>query len=95
MLVASHRGLYSVGLVLAVGVACCMFVSVVMLPAILTILANRQPEQVESQLGEAPRRKKPAPKKQAAAAAAAEADEEEAPAAPPMSRKERKRNRAA
>ncbi len=38
MLIAAHRGLYSLGLVLVVGVACCLFVSLVPLPAILTLI---------------------------------------------------------
>ena len=41
MLVASHRGLSSVGVVLVVGVGSCLFVSVVTVPAILTFLSNR------------------------------------------------------
>lgn len=41
MMVATHRGLYSVGLVLVIGVACCLFVSLVTLPAILTWISNR------------------------------------------------------
>ncbi|HUG92903.1 MAG TPA: MMPL family transporter [Planctomycetaceae bacterium] len=40
MLVAAHRGLSSVGLVLVVGVGSCLFVSLVTLPAILTVLAG-------------------------------------------------------
>ncbi|MCA9017081.1 MAG: MMPL family transporter, partial [Planctomycetaceae bacterium] len=41
MMVATHRGLYSVGLVLVIGVACCLFVSLVTLPALLTWISNR------------------------------------------------------
>ena len=40
MLVAAHRGLHSVGLVLVLGVGSCLFVSLVTLPAILTVLAG-------------------------------------------------------
>ena len=40
MMVASHRGLYSVGLVLVIGVGSCLFVSLVTLPAILTLISN-------------------------------------------------------
>ena len=36
MMIAAHRGLYSVGLVLVVGVGSCLFVSLVTLPAILS-----------------------------------------------------------
>ncbi|WP_417382597.1 MMPL family transporter [Gimesia sp.] len=42
MMVATHRGLYSVGLVLVIGVACCLFISLVTLPALLTWISNRQ-----------------------------------------------------
>ena len=38
MMIAAHRGLYSVGLVLVIGVGSCLFVSLVPLPAILTLL---------------------------------------------------------
>ncbi len=41
MMVASHRGLYSVGLVLVVRVGSCLFVSLVLLPALLTVARNR------------------------------------------------------
>ncbi len=41
MMVAAHRGLYSVGLVLVIGVGSCLFVSLVTLPAILSFLSDR------------------------------------------------------
>ena len=37
MMIAAHRGLYSVGLVLVIGVGSCLFVSLVPLPAMLTL----------------------------------------------------------
>ncbi len=37
MMVAAHRGLYSLGAVLTIGVGACLFVSLVTLPAMLTI----------------------------------------------------------
>ena len=40
MMVAAHRGLYSVGLVLVVGIGSCLFVSLVTLPAILTLVSG-------------------------------------------------------
>jgi predicted RND superfamily exporter protein len=40
MLGASHQGLVSIGLVLVIGVSCCMFVSLVTLPAILTLISR-------------------------------------------------------
>ena len=42
LMIASHQGLYSVGLVLSVGVGCCLFVSLVFLPAVLTMIGIRQ-----------------------------------------------------
>ncbi len=41
MMVAAHRGLYSVGLVLLVGTVACVFVALVTLPAVLTIISQR------------------------------------------------------
>jgi predicted RND superfamily exporter protein len=38
MLLAAHRGLYSFGLVLTIGVASCVFLALIPLPAILTLL---------------------------------------------------------
>ena len=40
LMIASHRGIHSVGVVLAIGVASCMFVSLILLPAILTVLSG-------------------------------------------------------
>lgn len=40
MMVAAHRGLHSVGLVLLIGVGSCLFVSLVPLPAILTLISG-------------------------------------------------------
>ncbi|MGE0377292.1 MAG: MMPL family transporter, partial [Planctomycetaceae bacterium] len=45
MLVASHRGLASLGLVLVIGVGSCLFVSLVTLPAILTLISRRQTDE--------------------------------------------------
>ncbi|MCA9074782.1 MAG: MMPL family transporter [Planctomycetaceae bacterium] len=45
MLVAAHRGLASLGLVLVIGVGSCLFVSLVTLPAILTLLSRRRVDQ--------------------------------------------------
>lgn len=42
MMLASHRGLYSVGLVLVIGVGACLFVSLVPLPAALTLISKRR-----------------------------------------------------
>lgn len=40
MMLAAHRGLYSLGLVLVIGVASCLFVSLVPLPAALNLIAR-------------------------------------------------------
>ena len=40
MMLAAHRGLYSLGLVLVVGVGSCLFVSLVTVPALLTLLSH-------------------------------------------------------
>lgn len=40
MMVASHRGIYSVGLVLTIGVGCCLFVSLIALPALLAWISK-------------------------------------------------------
>lgn len=42
MMVAAHRGLYSVGLVLVVGVGSCLVVSLVLMPALLTLISRRE-----------------------------------------------------
>ena len=60
MMVAAHRGLYSVGLVLVIGVGSCLFVSLVTLPALLTIVSGRRAPavkpQAEPEVSEARRR---------------------------------------
>jgi len=48
MMVAAHRGLYSVGLVLVIGLASCLLVSMVTLPAILAYVASRRSQVVHS-----------------------------------------------
>jgi len=47
MMIASHRGLQSLGRVLTLGLACCLFTSLVMLPALLTLLGNRRHKAAE------------------------------------------------
>jgi predicted RND superfamily exporter protein len=58
MMLAAHRGLASLGLVLVIGVGSCLFVSLVTLPAMLTLVSRRaiadQPtEAAESDAGDA------------------------------------------
>jgi len=47
MMVAAHQGLVSLGMVLTIGVACCLFVSLVLLPAVLTLITRNRPDEVE------------------------------------------------
>lgn len=42
MILAAHQGLKSIGFVLTIGVASCLFVSVVLLPSILTLMSARR-----------------------------------------------------
>ena len=43
LLIAGHRGLVSVGIVMAIGVGSCLLVALILLPAILTLVARHQP----------------------------------------------------
>jgi hypothetical protein len=42
MMLASHRGLYSLGAVLTLGVGSCLFISLFTLPALLAMLSERR-----------------------------------------------------
>ncbi len=44
LMIASHQGLQSLGRVLTIGVSCCMFSSLVILPAILTLVTRNRAE---------------------------------------------------
>jgi len=44
LMIASHRGLQSLGRVLTLGVSCCLFTSLVVLPALMTWLTRTRPE---------------------------------------------------
>jgi predicted RND superfamily exporter protein len=46
MMIAAHRGLYSLGAVLTIGVACCTFVALVPLPAVLAMISRRNLQAV-------------------------------------------------
>jgi predicted RND superfamily exporter protein len=43
LMIASHRGLQSLGRVLTIGVSCCLFTSLVMLPALLRWMTRNRP----------------------------------------------------
>lgn len=71
MMVAAHRGLYSLGLVLSLGVTSCLFVSLVTLPALLTWVSGWSASNAEAAHEESPPTKtlpQPNVKKQARAA---------------------------
>src|SRR5262249_11678359 len=42
LMIAQHRGMYSLGLVLSVGVTCCMATALVFLPALLYVMGKRE-----------------------------------------------------
>ena len=42
MMVASHRGLFSLGIALAIGVSSCLFVSLVFVPALLGVISKNE-----------------------------------------------------
>lgn len=44
LMIASHQGLQSLGRVLTIGVTCCLFSSMIMLPAMLTWITRNRPE---------------------------------------------------
>jgi uncharacterized membrane protein YdfJ with MMPL/SSD domain len=48
LMIASHRGLQSLGRVLTIGVSCCLFTSLVMLPALLAWLSRDREEAEET-----------------------------------------------
>lgn len=47
LMIASHQGLQSLGRVLTIGISCCTFTSLVILPALLTCMTRHRPEPVE------------------------------------------------
>ena len=47
LLIAAHRGLFSVGVLLATGIAGCLFVALIPLPAVLSLVARYQPASME------------------------------------------------
>lgn len=42
MMVASHRGLFSLGIALAIGISSCLFVSLVLVPSLLGVISKRE-----------------------------------------------------
>ncbi|MGD9648786.1 MAG: hypothetical protein AB7U73_23950, partial [Pirellulales bacterium] len=81
LMVASHQGLQSLGRVLSIGVSCCLFTSMVMLPALLTWMTwNRQPAESEEKAksagagGRPPQARRPALRTVAEAPSTAESE---------------------
>ena len=60
MMIARHRGLYSLGLVLTLGVGACLLVSLVLLPTILAMLSWRRAPAADASF-ELPREEVPRP----------------------------------
>ena len=54
LMIASHRGLFSLGLMLAAGVTFCMVAALVLLPAALRLAGRRQAPRVETSQREKP-----------------------------------------
>jgi len=58
MMIASHRGLFSLGLALAIGISSCLFVALVLLPSLLSVMTRPAKVRAASSKGEsaAPKR---------------------------------------
>ena len=55
LMIASHQGLQSLGRVLTLGVTCCLFTSLVMLPAALALITrNRKQPAVDAPIVQMP-----------------------------------------
>lgn len=59
LMIASHQGLQSLGRVLTIGVTCCLFTSLVMLPAALTWLTRSRPVERDAAQDDAPSKPEP------------------------------------
>lgn len=99
LMIASHQGLFSVGLILLVGVGCCGFVSLIPLPAILRLVGSSFAEEAEVSIPESARQRRRRERAEAAELAALEAEEasaaEDSPDAEPAAQPRRKKRRAA
>jgi len=79
LMVASHRGLQSLGRVLTLGVSCCMFTSMVMLPALLVLMSRNRGRGEEPSADEAAPPPRRVPTRRFDAAEQAEAAPHRAP----------------
>ena len=75
LMIASHQGLFSVGLTLLIGVGCCGFVSLIPLPAILRLVGSSFAEDAEVSIPESARERRRRERAEAAELAALEAEE--------------------
>lgn len=87
LMVSSHLGLKSVGMVLALGVTSCLAVALLLVPPLLVLVAKYQPASLEPVIIRAPKKKK--------AEAGEEADVADEESEARQSRKERRRQAAA
>ena len=58
LMISAHQGLKSVGIVLAIGVACCMAVALILVPPMLVLVAKYQPASFEPVVVRMPKKKK-------------------------------------
>lgn len=97
LMVSAHQGLKSVGIVLALGVACCLAVALLLIPPLLVLVARYQPASLEPVIVRTPRKKKQkveaTGEQEGSSAAAEKATGGEAEKR--LSRKERRRQAAA
>ncbi|MEQ9406508.1 MAG: MMPL family transporter [Fuerstiella sp.] len=87
LMVSAHQGLKSVGIVLSVGVACCLLVALVLVPPLLVLVARYQPASFEPVIVRT--------RKKAADGESKENADSEGNGDSRMSRKERRRQQAA
>jgi predicted RND superfamily exporter protein len=48
LMISQHEGMFGLGLVLSLGVTCCMFAALIVLPAVLRLLDRKLPAHVET-----------------------------------------------
>ncbi|APZ93878.1 MMPL family transporter [Fuerstiella marisgermanici] len=58
LMISAHQGLKSVGIVLAIGVACCLAVALILVPPMLVLVAKYQPASFEPVVIRLPKKRK-------------------------------------